>query len=190
MIESTTTYSKKDMIALNRFQLLVKSRALLIGFSAFFLAAGILLIFLADDGIGRLMGMGISVLFGLGFIPLCMLVNHFRAMMPIRTSKTGSPESEGEFRLDEEMFSARVTKPDLVSIIDAKWKLIDRGYETKEYFILDISNLQAFLISKNGITRGSAGEMTELLRKALGKRFVSYVSVKKPKKTPKEPTEE
>lgn len=47
-------------------------------------------------------------------------------------------------------------------------------FETKTYFFIYISNMQAFVIFKTGIFNCSAEELRDMLRKSVEEKFKTY----------------
>jgi hypothetical protein len=180
--EAKTKLNKQETVELNKFHLFKKGRVLLILFAAVFFVLGVLMFLLAEDISQKVFGAVFTVLFGIGFPYVCWLFARLFLALQFRSAKLISDETENYFKIDAEQLFNRLTKQDCESTFQAKWNLVYKAYETKTHFFIYISNMQAFVISKAGFVAGTAADMSGLLNRMLGKKFIQYI---KPQSAPK-----
>lgn len=179
MIEFQTKLSKVEIVALNRFHLVKKTKFATIFCSVVFMMFGGLIYFTADSRAEGIFGIVFGIVFGLGYLPLCLLVLKIVMHFQLKTSKMISGDNNVHAVIEENQVTIESKKEDYQSSATMGWSMVYRAYETKDYFFLYISNNQSFVLSTDSIVQGSAEELRELLHMKLGKKFKSSVKIGK-----------
>ncbi len=131
-----------------------------------------------------LIGIGISALkedkiFGIIYIGLGLLITPLSYFLVFiiqkRFNKSAnylSDETEEIFTFDEEYMNITQVKGDsFSSTLKAKYSIIYKVIEDKNYYFVYISKMQCFVVNKSSITIGTLEEAQALLKKNLGDKF-------------------
>lgn len=60
-----------------------------------------------------------------------------------------------------------------------EYKLLYKVYESNDFFYLFLSPMEAYIVSKDGFTSGTAGEFTGFMTGKMGKKFYNKATKKK-----------
>ena len=135
-----------------------------------------------------LIGIGISALkedkiFGIIYIGLGLLITPLSYFLVFiiqkRFNKSAnylSDETEEIFTFDEEYMNSlnmpgEVKGDSFSSTLKAKYSIIYKVIEDKNYYFVYISKMQCFVVNKSSITIGTLEEAQALLKKNLGDKF-------------------
>ncbi|MGM9970559.1 MAG: YcxB family protein [Anaeroplasma sp.] len=121
---------------------------------------------------GDLTGFIIWVSVGILYIPLVILLTKIIQKKSNKTLSLLSVQTKERYEFDNESIIIKQEKgDDYYSETRAKYNYLFKALETKDDFILYISNVQAHVIPKGKIIEGSVGELREILRRNLNDKF-------------------
>ncbi|OEF98812.1 hypothetical protein BHF71_10825 [Vulcanibacillus modesticaldus] len=174
MVEARTRLDKHELLNLNKFHLFRKNVWLFLIPMFVFIVIGVLMIIFAEDNGDRIFGTIFLVVFGIGYPLISYIIMKLLVWFHLRSMKLVSNETLNYFKIDNEILFNRMEKTDMISIFEVRWNLVYKAYETQTHFFIYISNMQAFIIPKNGIFNGTSDELREMLKNSIGKKFKQY----------------
>lgn len=163
MVEVKTGLDKVALTKLNRFHLFRKNVFLLLIPMIIFITFGLIKFFYPEEESEKYFGIIFAIVFGLGFPVLCFGMMKFMVWLQLRSSKFISEETKIDYRFDSDIIFYYMEKPGMKMTCEWSWDLCHKAYETKEYFYIYISNMQAHIVPKKDIISGTSQELTEIL---------------------------
>ncbi|MBN2652270.1 MAG: YcxB family protein [Spirochaetales bacterium] len=174
MIEVKTGLDKVAVLKLNQFHLFRKKIFLLLIFMILFVAFGLVNFFYSEEEWEKYLGLIFAIVFGLGFPLLCYGTMKFIVWLYLRSSKFISGETKINYRFDTDIIYYSMEKSNMKMTCEWEWNLCYKAYETKEYYFIYISNMQAHIVPKKDIIVGTSQELTEILKH----KIVNFKQVK------------
>ena len=173
MVEVNTVLDKGALMKLNLFHLFKKNKLTLLLPMVIFIMLGLFISIFHKEESDKYFGIIFTIVFGLGFPLLCLGMMKFMIWLQLRSSKFISEETKIHYRFDDNIIYYQMKKPGMITTSEWDWSLCYKAYETKEYYYIYISNMQAHIIPKKDITAGTTTDLSELLHKSISK-FKQY----------------
>lgn len=174
MVEVKTGLDKVALSKLNQFHLFRKNVFVLLIPMILFSSFGLFKFFYPEDESDKYFGIIFAVVFGIGFPVLCFGMMKFMVWLQLRSSKFISDETRIDYRFDNDMIYYHMEKTGMRMTCEWSWNLCYKAYETKDYFYIYISNMQAHIVPKKDIVSGNSQELSEILHD----RVVKFKKVK------------
>ncbi|MDD4296894.1 MAG: YcxB family protein [Ruminiclostridium sp.] len=169
MVEVKTGLDKVALSKLNQFHLYRKNILTLLIPMIIFIAFGLVKFFFPEEESDKYFGIIFAVFFGLGFPLLCYGMMKFMVWIQLRSSKFISDETKINYKFDTDMIYYYMEKPGMKTTCEWAWSLCYKAYETKDYFYIYISNMQAHIVPKKDIISGTSQELAEILHSKVSK---------------------
>jgi hypothetical protein len=168
MFEFISKLGKKEVYELNKFNTFKKS-----AIQIFLIPIGLICFFLLQYLISNeALYLVFIILFGICFPVILFLTMYLMVWFYIRSSKIISDDNIVYLKFNDNEVEIKTEKPDIVSLSNMKWNMVYKGYETKKYYFLYISNRQSYIVPKNTITSGKNEDFSLFLKKKLGKNYI------------------
>ena len=158
MVEVKTSLDKIAITKLNQFHLFRKNVLLLILPMIIIFAIGLISFLFPEEESEKYIGI-ILMVFGVGFPLLCFIMMKFMVWLQLRSAKFISEETKIDYIFNEDMIYYHMENVGMKTTSEWAWDLCYKAFETKEYFYIYISNMQAHIVPKKDIVSGTSQEL-------------------------------
>ena len=173
MVEVRTSLDKVALLKLNQFHMYRKNIFTILIPMIIFTALGLAMFFFPNEESDKYVGIIYSVTFGFGFPLLCYGMMRFMLWLQLRSAKYISNETIIDYKFENDIIYYNMEKSGMKTTSEFAWYLCYKAYETKDYFYVYISNMQAHIVPKKDITHGTSQELSEILRDKV-KKFKQF----------------
>ena len=114
------------------------------------------------------------IVMGVLFFPLCLLFTKLFQKIINKSSKFLSEETTELYTFDEAYFILEQTREGIFhNTLQANYNYLFKVVEETDVWFLYISNQQAHVVPKSGVTEGTVQDLNNIFSKNLGARFTT-----------------
>lgn len=135
-----------------------------------FVLAGIAFILIDETGLGIFL-----TIFGLLFPVMIALIVKQKQKSMNKSAAILNGQTEQEFEFFDDHYTVKVNSGDMYNAVaTARYYYLFRIVETKTHYFLYISETQAEVVDKSGLTEGTIEELNDILARNLDSKFKPY----------------